>query len=87
MEKNDYIKILYNEWLENLVQESAEIHNANEKIQQYIEKLSGKMINQNEINRILDYNGDCVAVYEEFGFRAGFQIACELTQLILGIVL
>lgn len=79
----NYIDILYKEWISNL-EEPFEIKDANEKFENYIENLKGRVLQDEEITVISNYNGDCSTLYSEFSFQAGFQVACDLIQLIFG---
>ena len=70
MEK-DYIKILYEEWLEHLTKEPKMVTAANKAFHQYVERC--QQLKQEERNHISNYNGDCIAACEAFSFQAGFE--------------
>ena len=79
----DYIKILYEEWLEHLTKEPKTVTAANKVFHQYVEQC--QQLKQEERNHISNYNGDCIAACEAFSFQAGFETACGLMKVMLGI--
>lgn len=79
MNVNKYIKILYNNWLENLEEPDA-VKDTIATFHQCLQKLE---LTQQEKDIIENYNGSCIAVCENFAFCAGFQIACQIIYLTL----